>query len=96
MIKWTVNADGDTVGALGKWKVFHIHWDIMQSKSQEEPNPYILNAKLPGFKHDLGRFAKVIKAQEFAEKALKIWIKGAGDKMAEYATMLNGKSQYED
>lgn len=75
MIRWTV-VDGDTVGILGKWKIFQIHWDALKAK--DEIYPYLLHCRLPGFKRDLGKFEKVIKAQEFADKAIKIWIKGTG------------------
>jgi len=64
------------IGKLGRWKVFSISWKMMSKDDKE--NPYGIYCFLPGLKEYLGECPTVEAAKQKAEKALAVWLEGAG------------------
>lgn len=80
MIIWennTARYENGELGKLGKYVCFNISWDGSTAKGSDVP-PWKLSTYLPGRKANLGNYKTIEDAQVYADKVLKIWMRGAG------------------
>jgi hypothetical protein len=83
MIKWSdakLKYGEAQNGRVGKYVAFSIVYDAVSGP--DEQNRQRLECFLHGIKNQLGRFSSVDIAKVAAEKALVIWLEGAGLQVA--------------
>lgn len=78
-LRWEESESRYVVGhtaLLGRWKVGSAYLDSMRPKG--DPKRWAAACRLPGIKPTLGHFNSEREAKEKVERAIAVWIQGAG------------------